>query len=308
MARSKRAPIPSWPTRVALLFMVAAVSWTATQTSDPLHGISREDLNLNGNMREVVVEEANIVASSSRSLEGRRFPVERISFGEDGLVSEWVEFDRSGDPESTRRYTYSDGLLTLEEEYRRTRWPYETISYTHGEGGGRTTAEVRSGGGTLRRTIVYERDGDGKLSAVTEYDESGAETTKVMYTYGTNEKRADRYDPAGALTSWSIETFDASGRSVKVSLHTVGSEDPPFTISYEYDGHGNVTLEEASGRPAMPFVIVTPTPSETKTSYEYSYDENGNWVKRVKSVWVSSDDDPHWQATTATTRSFRYYD
>jgi hypothetical protein len=56
----------------------------------------------------------------------------------------------------------------------------------------------------------------------------------------------------------------------------------------------------------MPFVVITPAPSGTKTSYEYTYDEVGNWVKRVKSVWVSSGDDPHWQSTTATYRTFRY--
>ena len=42
----------------------------------------------------------------------------------------------------------------------------------------------------------------------------------------------------------------------------------------------------------MPLAIVTPSPSETKTSYEYSYDEDGNWIKQVESVWVSSDE-PH---------------
>lgn len=307
MARSERTCTPSWSTRAAALLLFASISWSVNQTADPLHGISREDLNLVGSVREVLVEEATVFSSASESREGARSRVEFIAFSEDGLVTEWIEFDRSGDPESTRRYTYSGGLLTLEEEYRRFRWPTETITYTHDEAEGQTTAEVRSGNDALRKTIVYERGSNGKLTTVTEYDEEGAETTKVVYTYTAGGKRADRYDPDGELTSWSIETFDTGGRLVAISAYTAGSEDSPFTISYEYDSHDNVTLEETSGRPPLPFVVVTATPSETRTSYEYSYDENENWVKRVKSVWVPSDDDPHWQATTATTRSFRYY-
>jgi len=304
MARSKR--MPSRPSRAAALLLFATISWSVNQATDPLHGITREDLNLTGNVREVVVEEARLLSSSSELREGARIPIERIVFDEDGRVSEWVEFDRSAEPDTIRRYTYSDGLLALEEEYRLARWPSETIAYTHDIAGGRTTAEVRAGGGTLRKTLVYERDGDGKLVAVTEYDPSGIEITKVAYSYSATGKRADRFDPEGELTSWSVETFDASGRLVEVSLHTAGSEDPPFTISYEYDSHGNVVLEETSGRLSIGFVIVSPTPSETKTAYEYTYDGDGNWVKRVTSVWVSDAEDPHWRATAATYRSFRY--
>jgi len=272
-----------------------------------MHGISREDLNFQGNVREVVVEEASIFSSSPELREGTRVLVEMISFDDDSHVTEWVEYDRSGDPDSTRRYTYSDGLLIQEEEYRRFRWPRETITYTHEASGARTTAEVRGSDGALRKTVAYERGADGKLTSVTEHDESGAEITKVTYTCSANGKRADRYDPDGTLTSWSIETHDASGRLIELALHTADSDDPPFIISYEHDSHGNVTLEETSGRPAMPFVIVSPAPSETKTSYEYTYDETGNWTKRVESVWVSSDE-PHWAPTTATYRSFRYYE
>jgi len=52
--------------------------------------------------------------------------------------------------------------------------------------------------------------------------------------------------------------------------------------------------------------VVTATPSETRTRYEYTYDHDGNWTKRVESVWVFSDDDPGWRAITATVRTIRY--
>ncbi len=305
MARSKRTTVPRRPFRAAALLLAASVSWNVSQTADPLHGVSREDLDLKGAVRMVLVEEATIFSSSSGTHEGPRVPVERIVFDEDGLVTEWAKFGRSGAPASTRRYTYSDGRLTLEEEYLNMRRSPETIAYTHDEDGGRTTAEVRTGSGTLRQTIVYERDGEGKLTSVTEYDGAGAETTRVMYTYTADGKRADRYDPEGEITSWSIETFDTNGRLVEISLYTPSTEDAPFTISYEYDEHGNVTLEQTSGQFGIGLMVIT-TSSETKASYEYTYDEVGNWVEQVKSVWVSSGDEPHWQTATATYRSFLY--
>lgn len=154
--------MPRWPSRTAALLLVASISWTVNQTTDPWHGLSREDLHLTGNVREILVEEADIFSSASGSREGARSRVEWIEFDKDGRVTEWIEFDRSGDPESTRRYSYADGLLILEEEYRRTRWPHETIAYTHETDGGRTTAEVRAGDGTLRKTIVCERDEEGR--------------------------------------------------------------------------------------------------------------------------------------------------
>ena len=293
-----------WPTGAAALLLAASFSWTVSQTTDPLHGISREDLNLVGNVMEVIVEEAGILSGATESREGARFPVESITFNEAGVMTEWIEFERSGEPESTRLCTYSAGLLTLMEEYRGARWPHETIAYTHDETGRQTTAEVRAGGGALRKTVGYERDGDGSLTTVTEYDASGTETRRVPYTYTASEKRADRYDPDGELASWSIETFDTSGRPVKISAYTAGSEDSPFGVSYEYDSRGNVTLEETSGSLSIGFIVITTTPSETKTLYEFTYDDVGNWVKRVESVWISTGDEPHWQ--TATYRSFHY--
>ena len=232
MNRLKTAPRLRWPTRAAAFFLLPWVVWTVQETVDPLHGPSREDLGLLGNVREVIVEEASVFESASELIEGRRVTTERIAFGNDGLVSQWIEYDRSGEPRTTRQYSHLDGLLSLEEVYRSTRNPFEVTSYQHALATGQTTAEVRTGGGTLRRTIVYEYDGDGRLTTVTECDSSGAETSRVLYTYTATEERADRYNPDGDIASWSIKTFDTSGRLAELSLFTSGSEDTPHTISY----------------------------------------------------------------------------
>lgn len=165
---------------------------------------------------------------------------------------------------------------------------------------------MRGSDGRIEKTVEYERSADGKLTSITEFDDSGDELSRVVYTYSADGKRADRYAPDGEITSWSLETYDATGRLIKLELHTSGSEADPFTVTYELDSHGNVTLEETSGVPPMPFLVVTVTPSETKTRYEYTYDDAGNWTKRVESVWVFSDADPGWRATAAAYRTIRY--
>ncbi len=306
MNRSEGTPRLRWPMRATALLLLPWVVWTVQETVDPLHGPSREDLGLLGNVREVIVEEASVFESASELIEGRRVATERITFESDGLVSQWVEYDRSAEPRSTRQYSHVDGLLTLEEEYRSARRPFEVTSYQHDLAAGRTTAEVRTGGGTLRRTIVYEYVGEGRLEAITEYDPSGTETSQVLYTYTGTEERADRYDLDGEIASWSIKTSDASGRLAEVALFTSGSEDTPHTISYEYDSHGSVVVEQSSGPVTIGFIVITSTPSEKKSSYEYTYDDVGNWTKRVTSVWMSNDDNPQWQATTVTYRSLLY--
>jgi len=300
--RSKRI---GWPARGLSLCLLASISWSVHHMADPLHGTSWEDLNLNGNVREVRVEEAPIASNGTSSREGSRSPVEWIVFDNEGHVVEWVEIGSRGDAESTRYYIYEDGRLRRQEEYGRWSWPSETIVYTHEGDGMRTTAEVLASDGSLRKTVVYERDADGKLLSVTESDDDGAEISHVVYTYSGTTERADRYDPDGELISWSLETFDASGLLSKIELHTAASDDAPFAITYEYDEHGNVSIETTSGRLAMPIVVMTTTPSETKTRYEYIYDDAGNWTKRVTSIWVANDE-PYWRPTRATYRALLY--
>ena len=66
--------------------LLASISWSVDRAGDPLHSISREDLNLAGNVREVLVEEAGVTTTRESELsEGSRHPAERIVFDADGL-------------------------------------------------------------------------------------------------------------------------------------------------------------------------------------------------------------------------------
>jgi hypothetical protein len=292
----------------AAIFLLSWGVWTTNELSDPVHGISRDALHLVGNVGIVVVQEATMFQSSSDPVEGARFPVESMTFGEDGLLRQWVQYAGPQGPAVAHEYTYADGVLVQEDVYGAPEKMVEQTVYTHEEGGRRTTAEVRSGGKVLRKTVIYERDADGKLVTVTEYTATGALISKVAYTYSPKEERADRTDAEGKLLSWSIKTYNAAGQSAAVSLYSQGAEDSPFTTTYEYDARGNVTLEETSGQLTLGFIVLTLPTSATKISYEYTYDSTGNWEKRVKSAWVPDKDNPHWQATSVRYRTIRYYE
>ncbi len=288
---------------VAALLLAPWLSWTTHEQSDPLRGMSLADLGLSGKVAVVVVEAAAIYLGPSGSVEGPRMVRETMTFGDDGLLREWAQY---GAPGLLHRYTYADGFLAKEEVLSEEETLIEQSTYTHEGGGTRTTVERRGNRGELTGLTVYERDAAGKLLVVSELDSLGALTSKLVYTYESGEERADRYDGAGNLVSWSIKKHDARGNVVEVSLYSQGGEESPFTTTYEVDAHGNVTLEETTGRVTMGFILLTPPPS--KTSYEYTYDDVGNWTKRVKSVGVAGEDDPRWRETEVTYRRIVYND
>ena len=291
----------------AVMVLLPWMGWTTRETADPLHGISRQDLGLVGNVAMVVVESAQLFESASGPVEGPRVVVETMGFGEDGLLRQWIQYGGVGGPGVVHEYAYENGFLVAEEISSEVGRAIEQTTYVHEDGGKRTTAEVRSGRKQLQKRVVYERDGAGKLQSVIEYNAEGTLTSKLVYSYKAGEERADRYDAGGELVSWSIKKLDGKGRPVEVSLYSQGAEDSPFTTTYEYDARGNVTLEATSGQLTLGFIVFTSPPAPTKTSYEYTLDDTGNWTKRVTSIWVSGGKDPHWQETQAAYRRIGYY-
>ena len=291
---------------VAALLLAPWISWTTHEQADPLLGVSLADLGLSGKVAIVVVETAVIYQAPSGPIEGPRMVRETMTFADDGLLREWRQYGVPGGPGLVHRYTYADGLLALEEVLNEEESLVEQSVYTHEGGGTRTTVELRGSRGELKGTTVYERDAAGKLLVVSEFDAVGSLASKLVYTYESGEERADRYDGAENLLSWSIKKYDAKGNLVEVSLHSQGGGDSPFTTTYEVDAHGNVTLEETTGQVTLGFILLTPPPS--KMSYEYTYDDVGNWTKRVKSVGVAGEDDPHWRETEVTYRRIVYQD
>jgi hypothetical protein len=291
---------------VAALLLAPWISWTTHEQSDPLRRMSLADLGLSGKVAVVVVEAAAIYLAPSGPIEGPRMVRETMTFGDDGLLREWAQYGAPGGPGLLHRYTYADGLLAKEEVLSEEETLVERSVYTHEGGGTRTTIERRGSRGELKGSTVYERDAAGKLLVVSEFGSAGALTSKLVYTYELGEERADRYDGAENLVSWSIKKHDARGNVVMVSLYSQGGEESPFTTTYAVDAHGNVTLEETAGRVTLGFILLTPPPS--KTSYEYTYDDVGNWTKRVKSVGVAGEDDPRWREAEVTYRRFVYID
>lgn len=291
----------------AVMLALPSIGWTTRETSDPLHGMSRSDFGLLGKVGIVVVEMAQFFQTTSGPVEGPRGVVETMGFGEDGLLRQWTPYGAGRMPVE-HTYTYENGLLVKEEVggggFGRA---VEETTYVHESGGARTTAEVLSSRGLLQKTIVYERDSSGKLLVASEFNAAGSLTSKLVYTYGAGEERADRYDAAGELVSWSIKKLDAKGHPLEVLLYSAGAEDSPYTTKYEYDSRGNVTLEETSGQLTLGFIVFTSPPAPSKASYEYTFDDVGNWTKRVKLIWVAGGKGPHWQETEATYRRISYY-
>ncbi len=290
---------------VAALAVLLTGTATRAQT-DPLSEITREKQHLVGAVAVVLVEEAALFQGAQGPVEGSRIRRESLTFGPDGLLQGWVRYDPLGRPESTIAHTYENGILIRKETYGPTGSLIERILYATDPATGRTTGTVESRTGTLKKTIVYERDAAGRLLTVTEFDAAGALSSKLVYTVAPGEERVDTVDKDGKLTSWSIEKLDAGGRTVEATMYSQGSEQPFFTMTFAYDERGNVTLAETTGQGLFGFFFA-PSGGTGKTSYEYTLDATGNWVKKVESTWVPKADNPYWQPRLATYRTFIYY-
>ena len=299
-----------WPRRIGGFAAAALMAWgwTTNEVHDPLGQVSREDFNLQGDVAIVVVKQSGVVLTLTGPVEGRAVVTETMSFGEDGLLREWVQHAPTDGLALAHRYTYKDRILFEVASYHPGGGVYEIVSYSRSDDGRTTTAKIVAGPRNVRKRIVYERDVDESLLSVVETNAAGVGVSEVRYTRTGNEERADRYDGEGELLSWSIKRFDANGRVMESSLHTVGGDDEPYTISYEYDDRGNLALEETSGELSLGFIVFTLTPSETKTSYEYTYDEHGNWIERVTSVWATDGEEGEWRETAKTLREITYYE
>ena len=128
------------------------------------------------------------------------------------------------------------------------------------------------------------------------YQDENGTVTKTEFD-GVREEHLDASGQVTMVTDLNgnvIERRDYRFFGDRLLNATITSHDALMTEVYLED-----PIEERSR-------ILSQRFGERSVTYEYTYDEVGNWVKRVKSVWVTNTDEPHWQATTATYRSFRY--
>ncbi len=288
------------------LFTLSSLAVKASETPLPLHGMTREDFALAGNVWTVETEEAILGTSPTGPAEGPRTLVESLLFDKQGVLRERVEYGILRQPERTRRYSYSGGRLILQEEYRETDPPYLRTEYTHDPSGTHTAVEWREEDGALLERAVYERDEEGRLASVEAYDAQDELLYTMTYTYTEDEERADRYDPEGELLSWSIKTYDEDGQLIMVRLYGPSTKSSPYTMTYTYDEQGSVTLETRSGQIALGPLVVTP--GEVKNAYAYVYDDHGNWIERVQSVWMPTNGTPQWREAAISYRTITYHD
>jgi hypothetical protein len=304
----KRSLDPRITCRLAVCLLLPWISWSTSERVDPLSEIKLQNYNLIGRVAVVVVQNAAIVQTPSGPMETAATPTDTFAFDGEGLLLQWSKHGSRSVPRQTILYTYSDGRLVRKEASEPSGRVIETTTYSTSEDGLQVTAAVARGRNAPYQTVVYQYGPDGTLVSVAELDADGVVSAETKYTYKSNENRADRYDAQGELVSWSIEELDGDGRVAEISLHSAESEEEPYTISYEYDDHGNVTLERTSGKVALGPILFTPGPPQTTSSYEYTYDEHDNWVKRVRSVPIPDSDPQAWRRIEVTHRAILYYD
>lgn len=302
--RNRPRELLRWLPQATAIFFLSWNGWTLVQAPDPLHGISRQDLNISGTVRSIISEEARTVLSPFGLVEGSRRLAERMTFDTAGRLQDRVEFDARERADLIQHYVYSGARLVLFEEYKGLDAVYQRTEYTHDASGRKTVASVLNADLELQERLIYHRDEEGRVVEVEEYDGAGTLLYTLIPTVTENETRVDRFDAEGELHSWSIRLTDEEGRLVSMTLHSAGFTGTPFTTTYEMDDRGNVTRIQTSG--SFSFGFLTVTPGETLRSYAYTYDRHGNWVERVALVWVTRTAPAGWQTESVTYRNITY--
>ncbi len=114
------------------------------------------------------------------------------------------------------------------------------------DGAGRVTKETKTSG----EYITYSYDSSGRLTERSEFTNSGTELTRTVYTYsGTTENiqsmsdyRIEKGSPV--LYHYEEYGYDDLGRmtsKAEINGDTVPSDLSPYTVSYSYDIHDNIT-------------------------------------------------------------------
>jgi antitoxin component YwqK of YwqJK toxin-antitoxin module len=188
-----------------------------------------------------------------------------VDFNEKGNVTKYkdtnVYYDATGEKLtaiSTRKFDYTvdeNGRITEKNSKPNTANPTKTL-YTYDEKGRMTSEKTSNKGVTVSsKTYTWNSDGtydvairnNGVLDQITKFNASGLPT------------RADNYQ-SGKVIYYTESKYDASDRLVKAEYYLNGNL--KGSLSYEYNVHGDVTVEKKSG-------------SYGFAHNEYEYDETG---------------------------------
>ncbi|HST53316.1 MAG TPA: hypothetical protein VLJ61_14995 [Pyrinomonadaceae bacterium] len=263
-----------------LLFAAAAThAQVVTVINDPKAKNDLEKSGLLGRVKSVEFGRIEYPLKDGRATEGKRNPIQKTDYNEDGNMVEQVTFDRKGFVEERRVLTYdAAGRNTGYDEYSsivdkslsKPRRHVYTLDYA-----GRTLEyDVFDSDGSPASRFIYKYDGKGNKTDEEFYSWNGYRTGKLSYAYDDNGHLLTEtsYERDDAVSWQNVNTYDAQGNKAESAQYQHGTL--RYKFLYKYDAKGRVREEETMefNAPSNMHVSHAPEPGKVVTVYD---DEKG---------------------------------
>ncbi len=233
---------------------------------------SWEEDGLQGKVKSVAVERAEVLQKAGAASEARRRPVQTAWYTPAGEKTEELHFSSSGLLLWTFHFAYdSPGKRTSTECRLADGQTSLKLVYTYSAAGVKSTSATYGPDGSLQEQSVYAYDARGRNIEIEHFASDGSSLGKWVYSYDSNGHPREwiAYDSNAAISEDSAYTYDSEGR-LRVS-EQYGATNVLERRS-TYDSQGNETeAEKYSADGALVW----------KRQYEYSLDAAGNWIRKV---------------------------
>ena len=289
------------------------ISLTAAFPVDAQRKTTREaTYALNGPVRNVRTEVANVSQKTGRHVEGERILNMTIAFNEDGNRPELCLYDEKGSlaRRIVLRFEGKKQVEALNFDGAGKMWLRIVNHYIEGRAIEKATYD---GDGSLRSKTILTLNDRGHVTGSAEYDASGSLLDKFSYTHNA----------AGQVESVERSSYRADGSLSLKELQNV-PEKRSETVSYNRDGslagrtvrvNQAITEHAADGSLKKSTLITdigrlteesTHNPDGTirkESQIPDELDAHGNWTKQTK--WVS--DSQGTRPVKVTYRAITYY-
>lgn len=227
----------------------------------------RDDGGLKGSVKSVTAEDARL----SDGVEAGRVPSSSATYDRGGNLTQQTFHRANGKPHFTIRYGLVDGDKTSTTVYAE-----DASSPPPPPAPAASSKQATGGPGDPRFEAKYKYKYDGRGNRIEEarYGNRGALQVRDERKFDAEGRRVEwaRYTADGELNLREVILYDAGGQ---VSEETYYSADGSVSSRYSYAG--------------------------------YQVDAKGNWVKRVKSKWVTKNGRSYFEPEMVTYRTIAYY-
>jgi antitoxin component YwqK of YwqJK toxin-antitoxin module len=270
-------------------------------------GTAKADLN--GAVKAVRYEVSEFASKGGKRVEGRRMPLQTVTYDANGNKVEQLEYNPDGSVARKLVYTYdARGRANGYEDHAAGSSAPRRHIYVFDEKGKRIEYRIVQPDGAAGEKYLYKYDVRGALIEESLHDHKGALISRNVYAYDDRDRQVSqtRYNADGSLSSIISVSYDAGGKPI-VRTRFEG-DTLTYRVRYVYDSKGRVLEQETAGSVVESDVPASELHAPGRVVYVYKgkeqpreanaynpdgsvrekvvieYDARGNWIKKTRLI------------------------